>query len=333
LLTENNRGDYWVLVTDDDIYWLFPVSRQNRRINPRISEIVQILFDCQDYENSDTCEFILKKPAKVSPARSGDGWILEEQGVLDFSSSSFLEIKPVNGRIAQNQLQLELSHKVEQQNSFSAVSRDEFDDYIHQSEGEIGQLKLQIQQLKEMQQKLQVEIQKVKEFSSSLETKFQQAEEPKTSINHQVEAHQQKTISDQDTPMKTSTIVNLNSQEVRIVEAYNSNPAIISQTAKQVSETTASIDKRRQGNSEAIVLEKQAQGYYWLIGREQFYLMPKNGLKINRATVESLEALFDFQGSKVTSQSKFKLIKPAKVAVIVTSQSWQLTERGIIEFE
>ena len=45
----------------------------------------------------------------------------------------------------------------------------------------------------------------------------------------------------------------------------------------------------------------------------------------------TFKALFKCHGSKATN--KFKLIKPAKVVMIGSSQTWQLTERGIIEFK
>lgn len=59
--------------------------------------------------------------------------------------------------------------------------------------------------------------------------------------------------------------------------------------------------------------------------------MPRRGFNIHRSTVHTFRALFKCHGSQATN--KFKLIKPAKVVMIGSSQTWQVTERGIIEFE
>ena len=58
-------------------------------------------------------------------------------------------------------------------------------------------------------------------------------------------------------------------------------------------------------------------------------------MKINEHNYHTIaaffECMFKCQGSQATD--KFKLIKPAKVVMIGSSQTWQVTERGIIEFE
>jgi hypothetical protein len=142
---------------------------------------------------------------------------------------------------------------------------------------------------------------------------------------------QTETSSNQHHSINISTSLNLTSEELRIVEIYNSNPVVISQQAKRVDEINMSTEKRSQGISDTVILEKQAQGNYWLVGREVLYLMPRRGFNINRSTVDTFKALFKCHGSKATS--KFKLIKPANVVIIDNSQTWKLTERGIIEFE
>ncbi|MTJ52373.1 hypothetical protein FJR38_06665 [Anabaena sp. UHCC 0253] len=325
-LTENPKGDYWIIASDNNIYWLFPNTKLKSRINTPKKEVLSKLFEFYNYENSDSREVILKKPAQVFPSSSGEGWILAKQGIIDFNNSSFLEIINANNKSSENIPKLKVNQNNEQQNLITQVSREEFNEYILESQKEIIQLKSQVQQLIEIQQRLQGEIERINENYGSLETKLEN-----NFPNHQIATLPEKTTSQQEKLINTSSSVNLNAQELRIVEAYNSNPVIISQQAKQVAETNTSIEKRIQGNIEAIVLEKQAQGYYWLIGREQLYVMPRKHLNINRATVESIRILFECKGSKATS--KFKLLKPAKVVMIGNSQTWQLTERGIIEFE
>ncbi|MDZ7957864.1 MAG: hypothetical protein RMY34_08140 [Aulosira sp. DedQUE10] len=323
LLTEDNRGNYWIIATDYDIFCLFPVAKLNGKINPRVNEAFNLLFEFQNYENSDIREFILKKPAKVYPARSREGWILEEAGFVDFTNSSLLSVEALNGKVNKSPLIPE--------NLIRQVSRKEFEEYINKFETEINQLKAQVQHLTEAQEEIQTKMAEINNKHSNLETQLPLTEGNSSYSNYQVETTQQETTSNQDNSINIFTRLNLTPEELLIVETYNSNPVIISQKAKQVSETNSSIEKRREGSNEAIVIEKQPQGYYWLVGRDTLYLVPRRGFNINRSTVDTFKALFKCQGSKVTS--KFKLIKPAKVVMIGNSSNWQLIERGIIEFE
>jgi hypothetical protein len=325
LLTEDTKGNYWIIATDYDIYWLFPVAKLNGKINTRVNEAFNLLFQNHNYENSDSREFILNKPAKVYPERNAGGWILEEAGFINFGNLPLLSIEPFNSKINNSQ--------VKQKNSISQVLEDEFKDYINKNDIEINQLKVQIQQLTKAGEEIQIEIKEIKHNYSNLENiiKLPVKEENNISTNNQVETNQQETTSNQHHSINTSTSLNLTPEESRIVETYNSNPVVISQQAKQISETKGSIEKRSQSINEAVVLEKQSQGHYWLVGRETLYLMPRRGFNLNRSTVDTFKALFQCRGSKTIS--KFKLLKPAKVVMIDSSQNWQLTEKGIIEFE
>ncbi|MDP5337589.1 MAG: hypothetical protein NWQ28_03315 [Nodularia sp. (in: cyanobacteria)] len=323
LFTEDTKGNYWVIATDYDVYWLFPITQLKGKFNTHVNETLNLLFEFNNYESSENREFTLKKPAKVYPASSWEGWILESTGFLDFNNSRLFSMETSNGKVNNSQLI--------QQNSIPQVSREEFDDFIHKSEWEINQLKVQVQQLTEAREQFKNEIQEIKDMYISLEHKLPAREENSSYSNHQVETTQEEKISNQNNSSSMPTKLNLHPEELRIVETYNSNPVLISQQAKQVSETTTSIEKRSQGINDTVVLEKQSQGHYWLVGKETLYLMPRRGFKINRSTVDTFKALFQFRGSKVPS--KFKLIKPAQVAMIANSQTWQLTERGIIEFE
>lgn len=325
LLTEDNRGNYWIIATEDDIYWLFPISKLNGKINPRVNEAFNLLFHNHNYQNSDSSKFILKKPAKVYPAKNQEGWILAEPGFIEFGNLPLLLIETSNGTVHHS--------GVIQQNLISSISRDEFADYTKKTDSEIHQLKLQVQQLTEEQEKIDTDIKKIKDKYNKLENgvKLPVKEENNRSINNQVENNQQETISTQHQVANTSNSLNLNPEELRIVETYNSNPVLISQQARQVSETSSSIQNRSRGINEAVVLERQSQGLYWLFGKDILYLMPRRGFKLNRSTVDTFRALFQCQGSKATS--KLKLLKPATVVMIDNTKNWQLTEKGIIEFE
>jgi hypothetical protein len=325
LLTEDTKGNYWIIATDYDIYWLFPITKLNGKINPSVKEAFNLLFQNHNYDNSDTREFILKKPAKVSPARNTDGWILVEPGFIDFATLPVLPIESLNGKDNNSQ--------IIQQNSIPSVSQDDFENYIYKTDCEIHHLKSQIQELTQAREQIETDIKEIKDKYSDLENrvKLPVKEENNSSTNNQVKSNQPETTSNQHHSINTATALNLTHEESQIVETYNSNPVVISQQAKQVSETKGSIEKRSQGINEAVVLEKQSQGHYWLVGRETLYLMPRRGFNLNRSTVDTFKALFQCMGSKATN--KFKLMKPAKVVMIDSSQNWQLTEKGIIEFE
>ncbi|MBD2663530.1 hypothetical protein B6N60_03426 [Richelia sinica FACHB-800] len=327
LLTEDNRGNYWIIATDNDIYWLFPITKLNGKINPRVNEAFNLLFQHHNYEDSDKREFILKKPAQVHPPRKAEGWILAEQGLIEFGNLPLLPIELSNGKVHNSPVAQEVIKK----NVISSISRDEFTDYTNKTDVEINDLKLQIKKLIEEREKFKTEIQAIENKYSELENRIKSPVQEVTQSSHIVENNHQEITSNQQQAVNTANSLNLNPDELRIVETYNSNPVVISQQAKQVSETSSSIQNRSQGINEAVVLERQAQGLYWLFGRDTLYLMPKRGFGFSRSTIDTFRALFQIRGSKVTS--KFKLLKPAKVVMIGSSQTWQLTEKGIIEFE
>ncbi|MFM2060808.1 MAG: hypothetical protein RLZZ507_478 [Cyanobacteriota bacterium] len=342
LIIENSRGKYWVIMSDyddHDIYWLFPVAKLNGRINPNENEAFNLLFDCHNYTNVNSLQFTLKKPAQVYPSGSGDGWILEKQGILDFSNSSSVEDSQDNGKITQNQPHIDNNPKTENSDILPSVLQSEFNEYIENSQAEFNQLNSKIQALIASHEQLKEEVKLVKDKYNDLAGKLSDRE----SINYQNQNHNQshensdlnsrlEMVQEVTKPTPTSVNLNLSPQEIQIVGVYNSNQvASISQKAKPVSEANSSIEKRSQGNNEAVVLEIQTQGYYWLLTtKDILYVMPRKHLNINRATIESLKVLFEYQ-TKATN--KFKLLKPAKVVMIENTKTWQLTEKGIIEFE
>ncbi|MBE9058056.1 hypothetical protein [Sphaerospermopsis sp. LEGE 08334] len=346
LLTESQQGKYWVINSDHDdhdIYWLFPVTKLNGRINPHENEIFNLLFNCQNFSNINSLQFTLKKPAQVYLNSSGEGWILDKPGILDFSNSSLLEVAEDNGKTIENKLLVESHPQNETTNIVPSVSKSEFQQYVQQSQEEINQLNnqlnYQIQQLITTQQQLKEEIKVLNDKYNALDSKLVNIESANfrcSENNSQVSSGEkvQETVQEitkQTSPSVNST-VHLSPQEIQIVEVYNSNQFIaIAQRANTVAETNYSIENRSQGKNEAVVLEIKPKGYYWLcVTRDQLYIMPIKYLTINQTTVASLRVIFEYQGKET---SKFKLIKPAKVVMIENTKTWQLTEKGIIQFE
>ncbi len=73
------RGNYWIY-SWEGFHYLIPKDKP--KINPFQINIVQIIFDCENYqENYSKLELI--KPVKVSPL-SGEQWQLHERGIIRF---------------------------------------------------------------------------------------------------------------------------------------------------------------------------------------------------------------------------------------------------------
>lgn len=83
---KSTNGNYWVIATQPDTYWLVP--KEDIQINSQSMRTVEKIFECQAYESHINKHFSLIKPAKVSLTFDTEEWKLEERGKLDFSNSS-----------------------------------------------------------------------------------------------------------------------------------------------------------------------------------------------------------------------------------------------------
>ena len=80
------KGLYWVITTKDGCYL---VPSYNKTLNPHKLSAMRNLFELKGYEEGgDSNNFELEKPAKVSSTKSGEEWILAEngKGILNFKS-------------------------------------------------------------------------------------------------------------------------------------------------------------------------------------------------------------------------------------------------------
>ena len=84
-LEKVGNGNYWIIPTQDSNYWLVP--KDNIFINTPVMKTLQLMFNCQGYEERKTKDFILSKPAKLSLSPNNRQWKLEEPGELHFSQS------------------------------------------------------------------------------------------------------------------------------------------------------------------------------------------------------------------------------------------------------
>ena len=61
------------------------------------------------------------------------------------------------------------------------------------------------------------------------------------------------------------------------------------------------------------------------------YMVPKNNIKINEFSLNTVANLFECQGYR-SGSSGFQLIKPARVSAISRGETWQLVELGVLQF-
>jgi hypothetical protein len=120
-------------------------------------------------------------------------------------------------------------------------------------------------------------------------------------------------------------------QTPQLVDLYNHNPRSLSGKAIEVGETEESINKRRLSGDRLVVLENKRGGSYWIIKEDSIdYMLPKQNLKINEFNYSTVEVLFECR-NYYTNYSEYKLVKPGRVQM-VSAGSWQLQERGVLEF-
>lgn len=120
-----------------------------------------------------------------------------------------------------------------------------------------------------------------------------------------------------------------------LVDIFNNNPKLFSQNAIEVSETSESIDNRLLDYNQPVVLEKVSRnkGIAWVINIDSSdLLIPKNNLKINEYNYQTIESLFTCKDYKSGQSDDFRLVKPAKLTPKEKGETWELTEKGELQF-
>ncbi|WP_009634034.1 hypothetical protein [Synechocystis sp. PCC 7509] len=120
-----------------------------------------------------------------------------------------------------------------------------------------------------------------------------------------------------------------------LLNIYNTNPKLLEKKAIKVLETTNSINRKRAGISQRIVLEKATKCNYWVVydnTDKSCWLFFKNNMRISEYRYKDIQALFECYGYQPDYLS-FKLVKPAKLISLATEeQKWIAEELGILEF-
>jgi hypothetical protein len=120
----------------------------------------------------------------------------------------------------------------------------------------------------------------------------------------------------------------------RLVQTYQVNPKSLQPFAK-VTEAPESIDQRRSNPWLKPNLVESSNFDFLVIqdpeNASQYWLFPKNGLRVNQYAYETVEALFDCHNYQ-NQPSSFQVQKPASVTHNPASSSWQLAEKGELQF-
>ena len=131
---------------------------------------------------------------------------------------------------------------------------------------------------------------------------------------------------------QTSTNQYSGSSGLQLISTYQQNPRLLLKNAIEVSEADESIDQRRMGGGQGVILQKARRGNYWILNEGGTdYMVPKDNIKINEYNLETVRNLFECQGYR-SGYSGFQLIKAAIVSSVSRGEVWQLVEPGVLKF-
>lgn len=120
-----------------------------------------------------------------------------------------------------------------------------------------------------------------------------------------------------------------------LLDIYNNNPKLLEKNAIKVLETANSINRKRAGVSQRIVLEKATKSNCGIVYdniHKACWLFFKNNMRISEYRYQDIQALFECYNYQ-PDYSSFKLLKPAKLISLATEeQKWIIEELGIIKF-
>lgn len=119
----------------------------------------------------------------------------------------------------------------------------------------------------------------------------------------------------------------LNLSVEMIADIYVSAPVLLEPFARPCSLTARTLN----GQTDEIELEVASQAMTWVLetAEANWILIPRPGLLERRHQLQSLERLFDIDGTGPLP-AMLQLVKPAVLEAVVAGQRWQLVERGLL---
>jgi hypothetical protein len=159
---------------------------------------------------------------------------------------------------------------------------------------------------------------------------FKQEENQETlNTNAEEDSHTQFYENDPGNLVNTEIIqLNENPEYQELLDYYNNKEDFPNKI--EIVETIESKSQRMNGNQINPIFERKERGDYLLINGT--YLAPKYHHKINSHSYQTFSTLFECRNYEQSTKENFRLIKPGKVNWLNNQETWQLEERGIIEF-
>jgi hypothetical protein len=123
----------------------------------------------------------------------------------------------------------------------------------------------------------------------------------------------------------------------QIVTDYNQNLSNFTKDyhVKFCAFISDSIDNINRGHEENIVILEETnskKGNYWLFSIDSIsYLVPGADIIVNQHIYNAVKMIFE-ECSYIPDYKKIKVVKPAKVVLDATTNTWRIKEHGEIQF-
>ncbi len=157
---------------------------------------------------------------------------------------------------------------------------------------------------------------------------------PSTQEFRQEEPSETQRQKKQEAEKSPSDAIVLTEEEKSVLHNYNVRTDL-SQWTTSVSTTKDSELSARAGSGKLTVLTEDTMGTYWLVTeREGLYLVLNHTKKLNSLQMDSVGELFELRNypQKNNDPNHFKLLKPGKLSVGSDSKTWELIEKGVLDF-
>ena len=314
ILEENPQGNYIVYKERNTEYLSI---NQNIRIDENNYEEISSLFECDNYNPNYAHECQLTKTAKVNIMDTGQGWQLELQ------NRGILQLTPI-----QPPLTYPIPVSLRQEGGRHSSSRT----FILEEnpQGNYIVYKERNTEYLSINQNIRIDENNYEEISSLF-----QCSNYNPNCSHTFQVRQSAVVntinSGQSWQLQNRGILQLTP-----IQAPPTNGITVSEPPTNgitVSETEQSESDRRLGKSKIVVLEPKRRGNY-LVYKDSGYecLVPSKNLKVNKYNYKTIEALFECNNYNPNHSNDFQVVQPAILNSISSGETWELQQRGILQF-
>ena len=177
-----------------------------------------------------------------------------------------------------------------------------------------------------------------------LEKKIETVNQKLKRISHQISCSDStikkvgfegKAIEERPSRDTSSTIREYNSEEysrlLSLAAQYESDPSYFQNSATLASETEGSIQQRRNGKRNRLILGEDSYGSYFIIRYEsQLTVFPSLDIDINRYNLFTVSEIFECKNYH-EDYSEYTLLLPA-LGEEYSHRQWVISKRGLLEF-